>query len=87
MQEEHKGIPEKILDNIYHTKGDIDLSDWVKVKGYDFNKGLDYEQIFKSLGAVGAQSTALAKSMEIINDMITWRLSDEPIEEEEDEDY
>lgn len=54
MQEEHKGIPEKILENIYHTAGDIDLSDRIKVKGYDFNNGLDYEAIWKSLGAVGA---------------------------------
>lgn len=37
--------------------------------------------------AVGAQSTHLAKAMEIITEMATWTLADDPIEEEEDEEY
>lgn len=63
MSENLQNIPEKIIDAIYHTKGDIDLSDRLKVKGYDFNEGLDYQKLFGSFEAVGAQSTALARAM------------------------
>jgi deoxyhypusine synthase len=57
------------------------------VKGYDFNKGVDYHEIFKTFGAVGSQSTNLGKAIEIIEEMATWRLSDDPIELEEEEHY
>jgi deoxyhypusine synthase len=46
------------------------------VKGYDFNKGVNYEEIFKSFATTGFQATHLHKAIEIINSMITWRLSD-----------
>lgn len=49
------------------------------VKGYDFNKGVDYEQLFKSYATTGFQAAHLAKGIDIINEMISWRLSDEPI--------
>ena len=86
-EEINKGIPAKVIENIYHTKGDIDLSDRLKVKGYDFNNGIDYEAIWKTLKSVGAQSTNLGHAIDIINEMVTWRLSDDPIETEEDEEY
>jgi deoxyhypusine synthase len=83
----NKGIPANVIENIYHTKGDIDLSDRIRVRGYDFNQGIDYEAIWKTMKSVGAQSTNLAHAMDIINEMINWRLSDDPVEEEEEEDY
>ena len=56
------------------------------VKGYDFNKGVNYEEIFKSYATTGFQATHLAQAIEIVNSMISWRLSDEPLNERDDEE-
>lgn len=56
------------------------------IKGYDFNKGVNYEEIFKSYATTGFQATHLAQAIEIVNTMISWRLSDEPINERDDEE-
>jgi deoxyhypusine synthase len=39
------------------------------VKGYDFNKGVNYEKIIDSLATTGAQATNLGKAIEIIKEM------------------
>jgi deoxyhypusine synthase len=41
------------------------------VKGYDFNKGVDYGGIVKSFASTGFQATHLANAIEIINKMIS----------------
>jgi deoxyhypusine synthase len=56
------------------------------VRGYDFNKGVNYEEIFKSYATTGFQATHLQKAIYIVNSMISWRLSDEPLNERDDED-
>jgi len=59
-----------------------------EVKGYDFNQGINYEDIIKSYLTTGFQATNLGKSIDIINKMLKWRLIDEPFKEEtEDDDY
>ena len=55
-----------------------------KVEGYDFNKGLDYEAVFKSYIHTGFQATSLGQAIEEVNRMIKWRLSDEPIDPDND---
>jgi deoxyhypusine synthase len=35
------------------------INDAVEVKGYDFNKGLNYEEVFKTYVHTGFQATAL----------------------------
>lgn len=37
------------------------------VKGYDFNQGVNYENIFKSYATTGLQATHLHKGIELIN--------------------
>ena len=49
------------------------------VKGYDFNQGVNYENIFKSYATTGLQATHLHKGIELINEMISWRLTQEPL--------
>lgn len=56
------------------------------IKGYDFNEGLNYEKILSSYNTMGFQGSNLGRSIDIINNMISWRLSDDPIEKEEDDD-
>lgn len=57
------------------------------IKGYDFNNGVNYSQMFSNYKVMGFQATALGKSIEIINKMINWRLSHDPIDPEETDDY
>ena len=56
-----------------------------QVKGYDFNKGLDYNKVFESYITTGFQATLLGQAIERVNEMIKWRLSDEPIKEDEED--
>lgn len=57
------------------------------VEGYDFNKGLDYHALFSSYKSIGFQANAMGKGIDIINDMINWRLSQEAFTEDEADIY
>lgn len=56
------------------------------VKGYDFNQGIDYEKLIDSFYTTGFQALHFGKAVQITNDMLRWRLSDDPVGENEDED-
>lgn len=56
------------------------------VKGYDFNNGVNYEELFKSFATMGLQATHLSQAIDIVNSMISWRLTDEPLNERDDEE-
>jgi deoxyhypusine synthase len=43
----------------------------VKIKGYDFNNGVNYDKILGSYGSSGLQSSNFHKGIEIINEMIS----------------
>lgn len=63
------------------------IKDGIVVQGYDFNKGIDYEKMFKTYIHTGFQATAVGQAIDIINAAIKWRLSDEPVEEDENEQF
>ncbi len=42
----------------------------ISIKGYDFNKGIDYEGFFNNFGSMGIQASNLAKGIDIVNEMI-----------------
>eukprot|EP00826_Nyctotherus_ovalis_P039683 TRINITY_DN3831_c0_g1_i3.p1 TRINITY_DN3831_c0_g1~~TRINITY_DN3831_c0_g1_i3.p1 ORF type:complete len:371 (+),score=139.40 TRINITY_DN3831_c0_g1_i3:222-1334(+) len=89
--------PKSILDEILETMPDsykeaMRETATVKptgevVKGYDFNQGLDYDKLLASYSSCGIQATNLARGVEEINKMIRWRLSDEPVAENETEEF
>ncbi|KAH9621960.1 hypothetical protein KSS87_018479 [Heliosperma pusillum] len=59
------------------------------IVGYDFNQGVNYSQLLKSFVSTGFQASNLGDAIQIVNQMLEWRLSDEePIndcsEEEKD---
>lgn len=58
-------------------------SESVKVAGYDFNGGVDYGLLMKSYLSTGYQATNLGHAINIVNEMRNWRLSHEPIAEDE----
>ena len=79
-------LPKILLDSVL-KKSSIQV-ETQQVKGYDFNKGIDYAEIIKSYATSGFQASCMGKSIDIINKMLKWRLIDEPFKEEtEDEDF
>ena len=41
----------------------------ITIRGYDFNKGVDYKKILKSFSSTGIQASNFSKATEIINEM------------------
>eukprot|EP01018_Ginkgo_biloba_P014333 Gb_32827 [translate_table: standard] len=58
------------------------LDNSVKAIGYDFNKGVDYEGILHSMITTGFQASHLGQAIALVNNMLDWRLLDEPIAED-----
>ncbi|XXG54626.1 hypothetical protein AAC387_Pa03g2457 [Persea americana] len=48
-----------------------------KISGYDFNLGVDYPALLKSMLSTGFQASNLGESIELVNHMLDWRLADE----------
>jgi deoxyhypusine synthase len=92
---ENQEFVEKVLESVPSSLTDAvnkdSNVDFVKnstpVKGYDFNKGIDYDLLFQSYKSTGIQATAVGEAIDIINGMINWRLSDEEIDSDEEEDF
>ncbi len=60
---------EKIArENVLRESDEID---GIKIKGYDFNNGIDYKKIIGSFSSTGFQATQLHKAIEITNKMIS----------------
>ncbi len=43
----------------------------IKIEGYDFNQGKDYEKMIKGFKSVGFQASQFSKAVEIVNKMIS----------------
>jgi len=67
MTNKQHEIEEKARKNLFRPSERIT---GIKIKGYDFNKGLDYKEIIKSFSSTGFQASSLGKAIEIINNMI-----------------
>ncbi|MED6130586.1 hypothetical protein PIB30_002180 [Stylosanthes scabra] len=50
-----------------------------KIEGYDFNQGLNYHQLLMSMVTTGFQASNLGDAIQITNQMLDWRLADEPV--------
>ncbi|KAF8406907.1 hypothetical protein HHK36_006028 [Tetracentron sinense] len=59
---------------------------FVKIEGYDFNRGVDYSQLLKSMVSTGFQASNLGDAIEVVNQMLDWRLADEAPAEDCSED-
>lgn len=42
------------------------------VKGYDFNQGIDYSEMFRSYATTGLQATNLHRAIEIVKSMVSF---------------
>ncbi|CAJ2677661.1 unnamed protein product [Trifolium pratense] len=65
----------------------------LKIEGYDFNRGVDYDQLLESMLTTGFQASNLGDAIETVNQMLDWSLFDELVaedcndEKERDLDY
>lgn len=82
-----KKLEESHSAAVYVKSEKVDALTSMKVQGYDFNKGLDYEAVFKSYISTGFQATSLGQAIDEVNRMIKYRLSDDPIEEDETDEF
>lgn len=85
-KKESDDIDEELLKKMNDAVNMVSLpapDDAVEIRGYDFNNGINYEAMFKSFISTGFQATALAQAIDTINAMIKWRLSDDPIPDNE----
>jgi len=79
-----KGM-EKALQSVMIRSENTELKDIVQ--GYDFNEGVNYSKMFEMYKNMGFQSSSLGKGIEIINQMIKWKLSNEQINSDESDYY
>ncbi|KAG8637299.1 deoxyhypusine synthase isoform X2 [Manihot esculenta] len=54
----------------------------IKIEGYDFNEGVNYSQLLKSMVSTGFQASNLGDAIAVVNQMLDWRLADEDITED-----
>ncbi|KAM9685102.1 deoxyhypusine synthase isoform 4-T4 [Trichechus inunguis] len=54
-----------------------------QVRGYDFNRGVDYRALLESFGTTGFQATNFGRAVQQVNAMIEKKL--EPLSQEEDQ--
>ena len=58
----------------------------IPVRGYDFNDGVDLDALLSSLATTGFQASNFGLAIEEVKRMRAWRLSDEPVKPDEDDD-
>src|SRR3989338_1950197 len=68
MGKEKKEIEKTARKNLLRESEEID---GVAIKGYDFNKGVDYNEIIDSFASSGFQASHLYRAIEIVNEMIS----------------
>ncbi|GJE84076.1 deoxyhypusine synthase family protein [Phanerochaete sordida] len=59
----------------------------VTVEGPNFDEAMDLQKLLGSYSRIGFQANSLGKAIDVVNQMRTWRLSDEPIADDEDEEF
>jgi deoxyhypusine synthase len=80
-------LPDVVREGVF-TRGDYAiLDDMEQIQGYDFNQGIDYEKILQTYIHSGCQAAYVGRAIQITNQMIKWRLSDEDKSTEKDEAY
>lgn len=57
------------------------------VTGYDFNAGVDYDALLNSYARTGFQASNLARAIEEVSNMLNWSLAQEPVPEDEEEEF
>ncbi|KAL6517061.1 hypothetical protein OROHE_018021 [Orobanche hederae] len=68
-------LPETVRSTVFKESDRLDGAS-PEIEGYDFNKGVNYPELFKSMAVTGFQASNLGDAIQLVNEM-NWRLSDE----------
>jgi len=84
MAQEAGTIPSIATDAVLAKSEKVETA---VVKGYDFNQGVDFNKLLDSYATCGFQAMSLAKGIDEVNRMLDWSLAEEPVAEDEDDEY
>jgi deoxyhypusine synthase len=59
----------------------------IQIRGFEFKENWKYSELMASYRSTGYQASNLHRAIEIINEMLAWRLFDEEILEDETEEF
>ncbi|KAE8683201.1 Deoxyhypusine synthase [Hibiscus syriacus] len=82
-------MDDKLIKSVHSTvfiESDSLEGTYTRIEGYDFNQGVNYSTLLKSMLSTGFQASNLGEAIDIVNDMLDWRLSDETITEDSSEE-
>ncbi|GJQ10982.1 hypothetical protein GpartN1_g2773.t1 [Galdieria partita] len=71
-------LPHFVIENVLKSSCQLDQKDMIPVKGYDFNQGIQYDQLFHSFLQTGFQATNFALATQEINRMLNCRYCNQP---------
>ncbi|QCD91986.1 deoxyhypusine synthase [Vigna unguiculata] len=83
--EETKRKGEEVLASVHSTvfKESESLDGkCAKIEGYDFNRGVNYPLLLRSMATTGFQASNLGDAIQVVNQMLDWRLVDEAVTED-----
>jgi len=73
QQQQQQSVPSSISDSVLKKSNDSMIDKSHIIEGFDFNKGIQYDQMFDSYKYMGFQATNVGRAIDQINQMIDWR--------------
>jgi deoxyhypusine synthase len=77
-----QAVPSIAKESVFVKTQPVEFGD--PVQGYDFNQGVDFEKLLSQYRVMGFQATTFGRAVEEVNKMLKWRLSDEPVQPDDD---
>lgn len=71
MGEARKDVLASVHSTVFKESENLEGS-CVKIEGYDFNQGVDYSQLLRSMVTTGFQASNLGDAIEVINQMVSF---------------
>ncbi|KAF9216300.1 hypothetical protein BGZ59_010263 [Podila verticillata] len=76
----HQALPDSTQAAVFVQSTEMP-KDSIVIKGPDFNQTLSLDALLSTYISSGFQASAMGKAIEIINEMRSWRLADDPLPE------
>ncbi|KAL6984685.1 deoxyhypusine synthase [Sarracenia purpurea var. burkii] len=68
-----ESVMESVRSAVFKKSENLDGS-CIKIEGYDFNRGVNYSELLSSMVSTGFQASNLGDAIEVVNQMLEWRL-------------
>ena len=66
-----EGVPQSAVEAVLVKSAGMPAGA-ATVRGYDFNNGVDYQELFRTFTQTGFQATSVGRAIEEINKMVSW---------------